>query len=114
MVGAVDVDDGGAPCLPVDVGVFGHNALADGIAHVKSVAVVAGIAEHDRLEVRHSRPLVREELVVEFLGAEALVGIDGHRLAGSVSRPSSRDAGFTELVQPRGLVGSIEELDVHA
>ena len=30
----VDVDDGGAPGLPVEVDVLGHGALDDGVAHV--------------------------------------------------------------------------------
>ena len=85
VVLAVDIDDGGLPGLPVDASVLGHAALADGVAHIEAVAVVAGIAEHDGLEVCHSRLLVGEELMVEGLRAEALVGIEDHRLAGSVS-----------------------------
>ena len=77
----VDINDGGAPGLPVEVYVLGHGALDDGVAHVEVVEVVACITQHETLEVLQARLLVGEELVVETLLAKALVGIDGQRLS---------------------------------
>ena len=76
----VDINDGWPPGLPVQIYMLCHDALADGIAHIEIVEVVAGIPQHDRLEVRQSRLLVWEEFVVEALGAEPFVGIEGQRL----------------------------------
>ena len=80
VVLTVDIDDGGLPGLPVEVGMGGHRALDDGITHIEVVEVVAGIAEHDRLEIGQSGFLVGEEFVGEPFGAEPFVGVEGHRL----------------------------------
>ena len=80
LVGSVEIDDGGFPSLPVDVGILSHHALDDSITHIETIEVVTGIAQHEALEVSQSRFLVGEEFVVETFRSETLVGIYGQCL----------------------------------
>ena len=77
FINAIFEDDNRTPRLPVEVDVLTHGALDDGIAHQEIVEVVAGITQHQRLELRIARTLVREELVGQTFLAKAFVGIDG-------------------------------------
>ena len=82
---AIDIDDGRAPRLPIDIGMFGHRTLADGITHIEIIAIVARITQHHRLIIRQSWTLVGKELILHILLAKALVAIDSHRLPRSLS-----------------------------
>ena len=112
MIDAVDIDDSGLPRLPVKVGMGGHRTLGNGVSHVEVVEVVAGITEHERLEVRQPRLLVGEELVVEALGAKPLMGIEGHRLLLRSPGSSACHTGFAKLIDDTGLFFAKEELDI--
>ena len=43
---AVDIHHSRTPCLPVNVCVLRHRTLTDGVAHIQTVTVVAGISQH--------------------------------------------------------------------
>ena len=109
---AIDIDDGRTPRLPIDIGMFGHRTLADGITHIEIIAIVARITQHHRLIIRQSWTLVGKELILHILLAKALVAVDGHRLPRSLSRPSTCDTRLTELIQLRGLSLRIKEFQV--
>ena len=113
FVHPVDIDDGRSPRLPVNVNVTGHRSLDDGITHIEVVEVVAGIAEQQRLEVCQSRFLVRKELIIETVGAKALVGIDGHRLQLGTPCGPTCDSRLTELVEVTVGIWREKELNVH-
>ena len=108
----VQIDHGGPPCLPVEVNMLGHGALDDGIAHVEIVEVVAGVAEHNRLEVGDSRPLVGEKFIFKALGSEPLVGINGQRLVFGAARSTALYAGLAQLVDDALLVFAHKKLQV--
>ena len=112
VVVAVDIDDGGLPRLPVQVGMLGHGTLYDGIPHIQVVEVVAGIPEHERLIVGHARALIREELMLEPFRAKSLVGVDCHRFLGGAARGPSSDPCLAQLVQAAWCVPLREVLDV--
>ena len=112
MVLAIDIDGSRTPGLPVEIGVLSHRALDDGVTHIESVDIVTSITQHDALEIGDTWSLIREELVLQTLGAKALVGIDSHRLSGPVSRLSTHHTGLANLVQNALLIGLVEQLEV--
>ena len=74
---AVEIYDGGAVSLIVDVAMACGIELDDSISHKKIVEVIAGIAECQRLEIGNARTVFWEELIVETFLAKSLVGIYG-------------------------------------
>ena len=89
-----------------------HSALHDGVAHIQAVNIIPRIAQHDTLEVGNPGLLVGEELIFKALGAKSLVGIDGHRLASPVSRLSTHDTGFANLIEYACLIGFVEQFEI--
>ena len=112
LVDAVLEDDGRTPGLPVEVGVGGHGALYDGIADEEEVAVAAAVAQDDGLEVGDARALVGEELILQPLRPEALVGIDVQRLQHAAPRAGPAHAGLHQLVQTAPAAGRLEIFQV--
>ena len=53
--------------MPGEVGVLGHGALDDGVAHVEIVEIVASVTKDDGLEVILTGSLVREKLIFHIV-----------------------------------------------
>ena len=96
---AIDIDDSRTPSLPVHIDMLCHGALGNGITHIDIVTIIACITEYYRLIVGKTRTLIGEELIVHIFLTKTLMGIDCHRLSGSLSRPGTSNTGLAELVQ---------------
>ena len=110
---AVDIDDGRTPSLPIKVHMLRHGTLDNGITHIQIVEIVTRITQGDAFEIGDSRSLVREELIFETFGSEALVGIDGQRLELIASCSTAHDACFAKLIETAGFVLSLEILELN-
>ena len=94
----IDINDCGAPCLPVQVYMLGHRTLNDGITHEQMVEVITGISQQNGLELIKSRLLVWKEFILKLFLAEPLVCIENERFQRSFPGSTSHNTDFTELV----------------
>ena len=108
VVFAVEVDDGWAPGLPVNIGMHTHMALHNGITHKKRVEVVSGITQRQRLEFCETWLLVREEFMGEPFRTETLVCVNHKSLPRVFSAFASTDTRFTKLINDAVRVFSLE------
>ena len=89
-----------------------HGALGNDVAHVEIVEVVAGIAQHNTLELRESWLLVGEEFVTQSFRAKTFVGIDGQRLQWVRTRGTALDTCFAELIEGTPLPFCLKEFEI--
>ena len=90
-----------------------HGALDNRITHIQIVEIVTRITQGDTLEIGYSWSLIREELIFQTFGSEALVGVDGQRLELIASCSTAHDACFAKLIETAGLVLSLEILELN-
>ena len=47
LITAIDIEDGGAPRFPIEIGISSHDTLDNGIAHIEIIAVATRITQKD-------------------------------------------------------------------